>query len=199
MLYFLSTQSFAFSCNHSGAGAPAAPLGLKGPIPPIRVKWPEGSKGLGTLSAKLTEGIRTLKIPEHSDICNPSPPSFSSKMPPPLTMRGMARGGLGVCAFASFFVKLRCRNIPKLPGSAQHGTGELRIRRRNDRIVTGQPADRTAWPGTDKWCGIPFFRRPCQGSSVCRPRPEPAARFHTAGTRGRNSCRARPCPPSRAE
>ena len=36
-----------------------APLGLKGPIPPIRGKWPVGPKGVGMLSAKLTEGIRT--------------------------------------------------------------------------------------------------------------------------------------------
>ena len=41
-----------------------APLGHKGPIPPVRGKWPEGPIGVGMLSAKLTEGIRTLQILE---------------------------------------------------------------------------------------------------------------------------------------
>ena len=44
-----------------------APLGHKGLIPPIRGKWPEGPKGVGTLSAKLTEGMRTSQISEHSE------------------------------------------------------------------------------------------------------------------------------------
>ena len=73
--------------------APKAPLELKGPIPPIRGNWPEGPIGVGTLSAKRTEGIRTLQISEHSEIYTRSPPSFSPKMPPPLIMQGMTRGG----------------------------------------------------------------------------------------------------------
>ena len=44
-----------------------APLGHKGPIHPIRGKWPEGPKGVGTQSAKLTEGMRTSQISEHSE------------------------------------------------------------------------------------------------------------------------------------
>ena len=47
----------------------------------------------GELSAKRTEGIRTLQISEHSEIYTRSPPSFSTKMPPPLIMQGMTRGG----------------------------------------------------------------------------------------------------------
>ena len=74
-----------------------APLGHKGPIPPIRGKWPEGPIGVGTLSAKRTEGIRTLQISEHSEIYTRSPPSFSPKMPPPLIMQGMTRGGFSGC------------------------------------------------------------------------------------------------------
>ena len=31
---------------------PKAPLGLKGPIPPIRGKWPEGPIGVGTLAQR---------------------------------------------------------------------------------------------------------------------------------------------------
>ena len=49
----------------------------------------------GELAAKLTEGIRTWHILEHSEPCNVSPPSFSSKMPPPLIVRGTTRGGFG--------------------------------------------------------------------------------------------------------
>ena len=37
-----------------------APLGHKGPIPPIRGKCPEGTKGVGMLSPKVTE--RLLQI-----------------------------------------------------------------------------------------------------------------------------------------
>ena len=55
-----------------------APLGHKG-------SWPEGP-----------EGIRTPQIPEHSESCSKSPPSFSSKMPPPLPARGAARGGFRI-------------------------------------------------------------------------------------------------------
>ena len=47
---------------------PKAPLGHKGLIPPVKGKWPEGPKGVGTLSAKLTEGIRTQQISKHSEI-----------------------------------------------------------------------------------------------------------------------------------
>ena len=53
------------------------------------------------LSAKLTEGIRTSHIPEHFEICNKSPPSFSSKMPPPLIMRSMIRGGFYTAALCT--------------------------------------------------------------------------------------------------
>ena len=31
---------------------PKAPLGHKGPIPPVRGKWPEGPKGVGTLAQR---------------------------------------------------------------------------------------------------------------------------------------------------
>ena len=64
----------ASRASSSPAGKPTppslvkkAPLGHKGPIPPIRGKWPEGPKGVGTLSAKLTEGMRTSQISEHSE------------------------------------------------------------------------------------------------------------------------------------
>ena len=61
------------------ASAPTkAPLGHKG-------SWPEGP-----------EGIRTPQIPECPEIYTKSPPSFSSKMPPPLTARGAARGGFRI-------------------------------------------------------------------------------------------------------
>ena len=61
--------------SSANSHARKAPLGHKG-------SWPNGP-----------EGIRTLQISENSELCNKSPPSFSSKMPPPLTVRGTARGG----------------------------------------------------------------------------------------------------------
>ena len=36
-----------------------------------------------------------FRISKHSELCNKSPPSFSPKMTPPLTARGVARGGFG--------------------------------------------------------------------------------------------------------
>ena len=61
----------------------------------------------GELAAKLAEGIRTFQISGHSDICNASPPSFASQMPPPLIVRGTTRGGFegtaaNPCCFANF-------------------------------------------------------------------------------------------------
>ena len=44
------------------AHMPKAPLGHKGPIPPIRGKWPEGPKGVGTLSAKHLRGFERYKL-----------------------------------------------------------------------------------------------------------------------------------------
>ena len=61
--------------SSANSHARKTPLGHKG-------SWPNGP-----------EGIRTLQISENSELCNKSPPSFSSKMPPPLTVRGTARGG----------------------------------------------------------------------------------------------------------
>ena len=37
-------------------------LPFQGPIPPIRGKCPEGTKGVGMLSAKLTEGLQQICI-----------------------------------------------------------------------------------------------------------------------------------------
>ena len=73
----------------------------------------------GELSAKLTEGIRTSQISEHSVPCNLSPPSFSSKMPPPLTARGAARGGFRFSASLSANLQLpiwrsRAPPLPRL-------------------------------------------------------------------------------------
>ena len=67
------------------AGTPKASLGHKG-------SWPEGP-----------EGIRTSQISVRFDICNKSPPSFSPKMPPPLIMQGITRGGVGACDFRLFY------------------------------------------------------------------------------------------------
>ena len=46
-----------------------------------------GPKGL--------RGFERRRFRTHSESCDPSPPSFSSKMPPPLPARGAARGGFG--------------------------------------------------------------------------------------------------------
>ena len=43
-------------------------LPFQGPIPPIRGKCPEVTKGVGTLSPKVTEGIRTPQIPKYFKI-----------------------------------------------------------------------------------------------------------------------------------
>ena len=68
-------ESSVLRKSSANSHARKAPLGHKG-------SWPNGP-----------EGIRTLQISENSELCNKSPPSFSSKMPPPLTVRGTARGG----------------------------------------------------------------------------------------------------------
>ena len=68
--------------NPAADTAKRLPLGTRGQKGEGR--WPEGP-----------EGIRTPQISEHSETCNISPPSFSSKMPPPLTARSTARGGFG--------------------------------------------------------------------------------------------------------
>ena len=47
-----------------------------------------GPKGL--------RGFERRRFRTHSDSCDPSPPSFSSNMPPPLPVRDTARRGFGV-------------------------------------------------------------------------------------------------------
>ena len=57
----------------------------------LRLRLPLGARG----------ALGAPQFSEHSEPCNKSPPSFSSKMPPPLTARGAARGGVRICASLS--------------------------------------------------------------------------------------------------
>ena len=62
-------------------------LPFQGPIPPIRGKCPEGTKGVGMLSAQLTEGLLL-------QICNCSMPPAAPSFPSCRKRRGR-KGALG--------------------------------------------------------------------------------------------------------